>query len=186
MRELIQFNWQAFNPLAGIKVGVGLMIMLLLQTLTGESWLTTGLIAMFAWLTNIPGPIKHRVGGMLSFAAAAAIMTVMFGQIGLEIWPNVIAMLVIAVVGTLALALGMRTFMVGFSLICWAIYGPFMVATTSVENCLLAILVGTSVVAILNVIGENFSKSDQAAESTDAGEAESPSAGPDKGYNENE
>jgi len=182
MRELIQFNWQAFNPLTGIKIGVGLIIMLLLQSLTGETWLTTGLIAMFAWLTNIPGPIKDRVGGMLSFAAAAAIMTVMFGQIGLEIWPNVIAMLIIAIVGTLALALGMRAFMVGFALICWAIYGPFMVATTSVENCLLAILVGTGVVAILNVIGENFSKNDEAAESTDAGEAESPSSGPDMGY----
>ena len=182
MRELIQFNWQAFNPLTGIKIGVGLIIMLLLEHLTGETWLTTGLIAMFAWLTNIPGPIKHRVGGMLSFAAAAAIMTVVFGQIGLEIWPNVIAMLIVAIVGTLALALGMRTFMVGFSLICWAIYGPFMVATTSVENCLLAILVGTGVVAILNVIGENFSKNDEAAESTDAGEAESPSSGPDMGY----
>ena len=46
MRELIQFNWQAFNTLAGIKVGVGLIVMLLLQSLTGESWLTTGLIAM--------------------------------------------------------------------------------------------------------------------------------------------
>jgi uncharacterized membrane protein YccC len=57
-----------------------------------------------------------------------------------------------------------------------------MVATTSVENCLLAILVGTGVVIILNVIGENFSKNDQMAESTDAGEVGSPSSGPDMGY----
>jgi len=182
MRELIQFNWKEFNPLAGIKVGVGLMIMLLLQTLTGESWLTTGLIAMFAWLTNIPGPIKDRIGGMLSFAAVAAIMTVIFGQIGLEIWPNVIAISIIAILGTLALALGMRAFMVGFSLICWAIYGPFMVETTSVENCLLAIMVGTGVVAIVNVIGEILSKADKGTESSGAGEAESPSSGADMGY----
>ena len=182
MRELIHFNWQGFNTLAGIKVGVGLIVMLLLQSLTGESWLTTGLIAMFVWLTNIPGPIKDRVGGMLSFAAVAAIMTVIFGQIGLEIWPNLIAISIIAIGGTVALALGMRAFMVGFALICWAIYGPFMVATTSVENCLLAILVGTGVVVILNVIGEIFNKNDQAAESTDTGAAESLSPGPDKGY----
>jgi hypothetical protein len=134
MRELIQFNWQAFNTLAGIKVGVGLIVMLLLQSLTGESWLTTGLIAMFVWLTNVPGPIKDRVGGMISFAAVAAIMTVIFGQIGLEIWPNLITISIIAILATLALTLGMRAFMVGFALICWAIYGPFMVATTSVEN----------------------------------------------------
>ena len=149
---------------------------MLLQSLTGESWLTTGLIAMFVWLTNIPGPLKDRVGGMLSFAAVAAIMTVIFGQIGLEIWPNLIAISITAMVGTLALTLGMRAFMVGFALICWAIYGPFMIATTSVENCLLAILVGTGVVAILNVIGEIYSKNDRAVESTDAGEAESSSA----------
>ena len=182
MRELIQFNWQGFNALAGIKVGVGLIVMLLLQSLTGESWLTTGLIAMFVWLTNIPGPIKDRIGGMISFAAVAAIMTVIFEQIGLEIWSNLIAISIIAIVGTLVLTLGMRAFMVGFSLICWAIYGPFMVATTSLENCLLAILVGTGAVVILNVISEIFSKNDQAAESTDTGAAESPSPGPDKGY----
>ena len=134
MRDLIQFNWRAFNATATYKVALGVIIMMLLTSLTGESWLATGLVALFVWLTNVPGPLRSRTIGMLTFAAGAIVITLVSGLMGLLLWPNIIAIAVIGFLGTLALARGTRAFMVGFALICWGIYGPFLVESTSVSN----------------------------------------------------
>lgn len=183
MRELIRFDWQAFDFADGAKVAIGLVVMLLLAHLTGEPFLATGLAALFAWMANVPGPLKNRLGGMLAFAVGAILITLVSGWIGLALWPNVIAIAVIAVLGTLALALGTRAFMVGFSLICWAIYGPFLIATTSVGNCLLAILAGTGILALLNAVGEKIgSKSTETAAGEPSAPAENATAKPGISY----
>ena len=156
MGELFRLNWRAVSLSATVKVSVGLLVMMALSALTGETWLATALAAMFAWLANTPGPIKSRLAGILVFAAAAIAFTWLSGWIELELWPNIIAISVISFLGTMGLALGVRGFMVGFSVICWAIYGPFMVSMTSVENCVYAILLGTGVVIALNLLGEVF------------------------------
>ena len=184
MGRLIRFNWQAFDLAATIKVTVGMALMLVLVHMTGEPWLATALAALFAWLANVPGPLTNRVGGMLAFAAGAIVITLVSGQIQLDLWPNIVAVSSVGFLGTVALARGMRGFMVGFSLISWAIYGPFLVATTSVENCILAIVAGTSIVVLLNIIGGfTGKKGTQPAVTTEApAPAEQPSAGPSMDY----
>ena len=178
MSDLVKFNWQAFDTWAGVKIAVGLVVMLALTQVTGESWLATALAAMFAWIANFPGPLGHRISGMLAFGVGAAALTLVSGQIELEICPNVILILAVGVLGTAALARGMRAFMVGFALICWAIYGPFQVATTSVPNVLLAIAAGTGIVILLNAIGSLFE-----AKSFDAAATQEPAAaGPSLEY----
>ena len=170
--DLLRCNWGAFNLSAGIKVSSGLLAMLILTHITGESWLSTALVAMFAWMANFPGSLKERTLGLISFAVGAAGITIINGLIKTSVWPNTFAIMVFGFLGTIALVWGMRAFMIGFSLICWAIYGPLMVATTSVGNCLLAILVGTIVVILLNAIGDvlekkkDLEKEERAAEST--------------------
>ncbi|MGI9240599.1 MAG: FUSC family protein [Verrucomicrobiales bacterium] len=154
MRELLQFNWRAIDHAATVKISIGLIVMLVLTKLTGQPWLATALAAMFAWLANTPGPLKNRIGGMAAFALIALILTLVFDWIGLALWPNVVAIAIVALAGTAALLAGIRAFMVGWSSICWAIYGPFLVATTSVNNCLLAVLAGTGIIIGLNIIGE--------------------------------
>ena len=154
MTSLFKLQWQSFDLKAGIKVSSGLIIMLLLTQLTGESWLATTLAAMCAWLANVPGPLLNRIGGMLMFGVGAIAFTLLSGSIGLDVWPNVIAITLVGLVCTLGLGGGLRSFMVGWSLICWAIYGPFMVASTSVENCVIAVTVGTGIVILLNIVGE--------------------------------
>ena len=67
MSDLLRFNWHAFDLSSGIKVSSGLIIMLILTQLTGESWLATALVAMFAWMANYPGSLRDRSLGMLSF-----------------------------------------------------------------------------------------------------------------------
>ena len=63
MGSLLRLDRNQFNLLAGIKVSTALVIMLLLTHFTGESWLTTTIAAMCAWLANVPGPLLHRIGG---------------------------------------------------------------------------------------------------------------------------
>lgn len=174
MGNLFRLEWQAFNFVAGIKISAGLLVMVTLTHLTGESWLATALAAMFAWLANTPGPLLKRIGGMLVFAIAASALTLLSGKFLLNLWPNVFAMVIISFVCTLALSGGLRAFMVGWAVICWAIYGPFLVAGSSTENCLWAIAVGTGVVIILNVIGEWLAGGDTAipVENSEAGKPE--------------
>ena len=154
MDNLFKLQWQHFDLKAGIKVSSGLVIMLLLTQVTGESWLATTLAAMCAWLANVPGPLLNSIGGMLVFGVGAIAFTLLSGLIGLDMWPNVIAITLVGLLCTLGLAWGLRSFMVGWSLICWAIYGPFMVASTSVENCVAAVTFGTGIVILLNILGE--------------------------------
>ena len=64
--------------------------------------------------------------------------------------------------------------MVGWALICWVIYGPFLVATTSVENCLLAILAGTGVLILLNAVGGVFESTGTGVKAADVPTATQP------------
>lgn len=146
MEALARFNWQAFDPVIGLKVTSGFIIMLLLEQVTGGSWFATGMVVLFAWLSNTPGRLNDRVAGLAAFGAGAIALTLIFGQIGLAALPNTILMAALGFLGALALLWSDRAFMVGYVLICWAIYGPLMVEGTSVENCIVAIILGVTVI----------------------------------------
>ncbi len=75
MKELIQFNWKAFDPVSGAKFAIGVVVLMAFQNLTGETWMITGLVALFAWMANVPGPLKDRIGGMVGFALGAIFCT---------------------------------------------------------------------------------------------------------------
>lgn len=173
MGDLIRINWRAIDPLTTAKVSIGLLVMLLIDHLTGESWLVTGLVVLFVWMANMPGSLKVRIGGMLSFAGAAIAITLLWAQIELSLWPNIAAIAVIGFAGTIALLWGMRAFIIGFSLICWTIYGPFLVATTSVWNCVLAIILGTGIMIVLTSIAAFF-EDEKPGESAKEESAEKP------------
>ena len=152
MGELIRFNWQAFNPTSGTKVAIGFVVMIALTKLTGESWMAAGLAVLLAWITNVPGSLKNRVLGMLGFAAGAVAITLISGLIGLALWPNIILVSVVGLLGTLLLARGTRAYLVGKVLIIWAIFGPFLVDGTGTLSSVLAILVGTGVLIVLEAV----------------------------------
>ena len=183
MSELIRFKWQSFDPLSGTKIAIGLIVMMMLTKLTGKPWLATALVAMFAWFANVPGSLKDRIIGLVVFAAGALVLTLFYGWIGLSLLPNVMAIIVVGFLGTAALLKGMRAFMIGFSMICWGIYGPFLVETTSVGNCILAIVVGTGVIILLIIIGEVLgNKNTEKAETEAPAPPEESSAEPGVDY----
>jgi hypothetical protein len=109
---------------------------------------------------------------MVAFAIGAIALTYLSGWIGLDLWSNTIAIVIIGILGTLALAHGTRAYMVGYVLICWGIYGPFLVASSSLTNCVGAIVVGTGAIIMTTLIGSFFEKDDEAPAS-DEGQAQS-------------
>ena len=167
MSELFRFRWDAFDVLSGLKVAITALVVFGLMAITGESWIATGLILLFAWLTNVPGSLRDRLGGILAFAIGAIAITWLSGRIGLDLRQNTIAIIIIGFLATFAVAWGTRSYMVGYALICWAIYGPFMIASSSVMNCMLAILVGAGAIMITTIIGSLFEKDDNTSAGTD-------------------
>ena len=170
MKDLFRLDWEAFDPQSGFKAAVAAIIIFGLTAITGESWLATGLVALFAWLANIPGTMKSRMSGLGAFTLGAIGITAVSGWMGLSLWPNTIAIVIVGFLGTVVLVLGTRAYMVGYVLICWAIYGPFLVDGSSVINCVLAILVGAGAIALTTMIGALFEDAD--AESGGASESE--------------
>jgi len=176
MKDLIKFNWQAFNFVSGTKFATGVVVLLVTQNLTGESWMTTGLIALFAWLANIPGPLKDRIGGMVGFALGAIICTLLVSLVGTELVPGIIALSVVGLLGTAAALWGARAGMVGWAVVMYMIYAPSFVAGIGLEHSLLAILIGVGVLFLLNVV-DYVINPDTDSELKSAGDA-----GADSGY----
>ena len=158
MHDLLKLNWEAFNPRTGLNVLVSAFLVFGLMHLTGESWIATGMALLFAWLTNVPGNIRDRASGMVAFAVGAIVITIASGLLGFGLWTNIVMLVVVGFVGTLALAHGIRAYMVGYALICWGIYGPFLVADTGVINCILAIVTGTGAMLLVTFVGEKIRK----------------------------
>ena len=184
MRELMQFNWQAFSPAAGLKVAIASGLIFSLEASTDESWLVTGLVLLLAWLADIPGSLNERLQGTAVFALIAVAITLFMGLIGLALWPNVLTIFLIGLAGTLALALGMRAFLLGYVLIAWAIYCPFLIAETSLVNCIVAVLFASGLLMALNIAGARLWGSESEPEAIEeAGSAgESPGDGPTPGF----
>lgn len=168
MKDLLKFNWEAFDYKSGLKVAIGGIVVFGLSITTRESWIATGLVLLFAWLSNIPGTLKDRITGMSAFAIGAIVFTLLSGQIELSLWSNVLGIALTGFLGSLLLIKGMRAFMVGYVIICWAIYSPFLISSTSVSNCILAILVGTGVLIFLSVIASFFEKPKIPVETTES------------------
>jgi len=161
MHDLLKLNWEAFNPRTGLNVLVSAFLVFGLMNLTGESWIATGMALLFAWLTNVPGSIRDRSSGMVAFAIGAIVITIASGSLGLGLWTNIVLLVVVGLIGTLALAHGIRAYMVGYALICWAIYGPFLIADTGVLNCILAIVTGTGAMLLVTFVGEKIGKTSE-------------------------
>ena len=152
MSDLTNFTWSALDLPSGAKVTMGVLVVFMLAAVTGESWMASGLAALLAWLTNVPGEFRHRIAGMIAFGLGGALITLLAGMIGLSVGTASVSIAVIGFIGTLALLCGTRPYMIGYSLICWAIYSPFLVSSSGVGNCVLAVLTGTGILIALNWI----------------------------------
>jgi hypothetical protein len=169
MKELIQFNWKAFDTVTGTKFAIGVAILLLIENVTGASWITTALIALFAWLANVPGSLKDRIGGMIGFTLGAIFCTVLVFMIGPQLQLGIFALSVIGLLGTIAALWGSRSGMIGWAIIMYMLYAPSFVAGIGLENSLFAILIGVGVFFFLNVAGDVIN-TDRSSDPENAGE----------------
>ena len=67
--KLLRFNWQAYDPIGGMKYVTGVVIIIALSKVFPDfPWFATGLSAALAWLTTtIPGRRADRLLGALIF-----------------------------------------------------------------------------------------------------------------------
>ncbi len=164
MSELFRINWAGFDAPTGLKVAIGLLVVLLLAALTNQPWMATGLVMLFGWITDLPGALKQRVVGITAFGLGALVLTFLFGVFGTGLRAVTLLTFFAGLLGSLLLAKGMRPYLIGYVVICWAIYGPAMIDGTSLSNVLIAIVVGTCVLVALIWAGERVFPSDRSQE----------------------
>ena len=152
MKELAQFNWQAFATKPGLKFAIGIVVLMLFQNATGESWVITSLVLLFAWLANTPGPLKDRIGGMAVFSIGAIFCAVIASLIGPNFLSGVLALAFVGLLGTVMTLWGRRAGMVGWAIVMYMIYAPSFVAATGLENSILTILLGVGILLFLSMV----------------------------------
>jgi hypothetical protein len=112
-----QFNWSAFNVVAGIKFALVTLVMMLLTQFTDFDFLIILIAALLAWFTDVPGSTKNRVSGMIVFAVAGIAMIWLAEAVYDDALLFTATMFVVAFVFTLPMALSQRGYMVGWSTI---------------------------------------------------------------------
>jgi hypothetical protein len=146
--EILRFNWQAYDPVGGMKYVAGVVVIIALSKIfPGFPWFATGLSAALAWLTTtIPGRRSDRLLGALLFIVFAAALLGLAHLLSGTHWPWFVAMLVVAFFGTFAMIKGSRGFMLGWCLICWFYVVPLLGALDAPGQLLICHLLGSGVV----------------------------------------
>jgi hypothetical protein len=147
--RILSFNWAAMDVKAGIKYATGVSIVIALSFVIEFSWFAVGVSAMLTWLTNIPGPRRDRLIGVVIFIAIGAVLIGLVYFLSGTYWPWLISMIVIAFIGTFAMIEGLRGFMIGWCLICLFYVLPLLGTGDMPLEVLSAHLLGSLVVLAL-------------------------------------
>ena len=152
--KLLRFNWQAYDPIGGMKYVAGVVIIIALSKVFPDfPWFATGLSAALAWLTTtIPGRRADRLLGALIFIVLAAALLGLAHLLSGTHWPWIVAMLAVAFFGTFIMIKGSRGFMIGWCLICWFYVVPLIGALDAPGQLLICHLLGSGVVFVLNAL----------------------------------
>jgi hypothetical protein len=180
--KILRFNWQAYDPVGGMKYVAGVVVIIALSKVFPDfPWFATGLSAALAWLTTtVPGRRGDRILGALAFIVAAAALLGLAHLLSGTHWPWFVAMLVVAFFGTFVMIKGSRGFMLGWCLICWFYVVPLIGALDAPGQLLICHLLGSGVVLGLIALPMLWEKKQPEVDvgSDQAGDAEtSPSLG---------
>jgi len=176
--KLLRFNWQAYDPVGGMKYVAGVVVIITLSKLfPGFPWFATGLSAALCWLTTtIPGHRNDRILGAVMFLFFAAALIGLTHLLSGTHWPWFVAMLAVAFFGTFAMIKGMRGFMTGWCLICWFYVAPLVGALDAPGQLFICHLLGSGVVIGLTALPLLWEKKQPVADegSDQAGETDPP------------
>ena len=80
-RTFFRFDRNAFNPIAGTKFAVGVVVAIGLTTFTDLDLLVVLVSGLLAWLTDLPGTLRYRALGMATFGVFGVGMIALGGLI---------------------------------------------------------------------------------------------------------
>jgi len=145
--KILRFNWQAYDPVGGMKYVAGVVVIIVLSMFIDFPWFATGLAAALAWLpATIPGRRSDRILSIAIFIVFAAALVGLAHLLSGTYWPWFLAMLAVAFFGTFAMIKGSRGFMTGWCLICWFYVAPLVGALDAPGQMLICLLLGGGVV----------------------------------------
>lgn len=103
---LVDFDWKAFNPRAGLQVIVAIAVAALFADVAGLDGAITALAALVLSIVDVPGSLRPRIAKLMVFTALLTGITGIAWLVEGKMWPVVITITAIALIGGLALRLG--------------------------------------------------------------------------------
>ena len=150
--DLFQFNWAAFNVSAGVRFSLGIVIGWVLTWWIDGDYFITSLAALLAWLTDAPGTTRNRSIGIAAFGTIGIPIVWIAAAIDTSEFWWVTAMFTIAFVFTMPMALGVRPYMVGWSVILWFLYAPLFTSTDDSPTVIGTFLLGVGIVLAMTLL----------------------------------
>ena len=146
------FYWQNFSLSYGVKFIIGVIILLIVSKFVEFPWFVVGISSLLAWIIDIMGTGRNRVGVILAYVVIGSVLTWFSNMLGEEYWPWLTFLFVVSFVGTLLLRYGSHLFMLGWSTIYWFLLMPTLYTLGSHQELMLSHLLGSGVVFGLVII----------------------------------
>lgn len=149
--RFFQFNWGAFNWIAGIKFAILAFVAVALTVFTDLDMVVVLIGAFFAWLTDIPGTTRNRVGGMIIFGLVGALVIWLASLPSVAFWFSV-AMFAVAFVFSLPMTISTRGYMIGWVTILLFIQIAPMTGSKDLPLIIADLFIGIGLVIVLTLL----------------------------------
>lgn len=161
-------KWEAFNRRLGLRVVITVLLALVLAEWIGLAGPVVALGALFTSLQDFHGPIRARMAYLAGFTVVMAIVTALAWVVAGDMWPTVVGVFVVVLLGGLAMAFGPRQAAAGSILSVWLAIWLGGFGTESLGQSVLAAVLGGALAMVLVLIFAATASRKQPATSTAA------------------
>lgn len=143
--ELFHLELGKLKLAAGLGYAVSFLLVWALTGPFGNMAYVAGICAVLVWLSDVPGPVLHRLAGMAAFVTASILFAVLTHLLGETFWPHLMLLFIAAFVATASMVFGSRAYLVGWTFIIWAIVAPMFEMTMDLGSITLGLASGAGV-----------------------------------------
>jgi uncharacterized membrane protein YccC len=148
----MKVNWQAFNPKLGLRVVITIVVAVLFADWVGLAGPIIALGALVISMADSHGPLRERMTNLLGFTLLSTVITGIAWAVTGEMWPVVITIFLVTLLGGLAMIYGPQRAMEGGLLTVWLIILLPGIGSESLGAAVLATLLGGLLVMAMALI----------------------------------